>query len=170
MSSALLEKDLSLGVRGAVISLSGGLASLKGSEFLLKQWGVRVSNPQTYFRYYELLNGMGNVLLRGALKTLAIFYAVLFVPIAEEWLFRDAIYKWQEKDEGASRVYRILANGAVFGAFHVNFFYGLSNIPVVAVATFAGIVFAALREKTGNIYASIIAHSINNAVVLFLNF
>jgi len=174
VSSALLEipreKDFSLGTRGAIISLTGGFAALKGSEYLMQNLGIRVSNPQIFFRYYEHLQGVSNMLLRGALKILAIFYVVIFVPIVEEWLFRDAIYGWQKKEGQASKTYRILSNGILFGAFHVNIFYGIANIPVVAVATFAGIVFAALREKTGNIYASTIAHSINNAVVLFLSF
>jgi len=173
VTAALLEipkRDISLGVRGGVTSLTGGFAALKGSEYLMQKWGVRTSNPQTFFRYYEQLQDVSNMLLRGALKTLVIFYVVIFVPIVEEWLFRDVIYAFQEKETQASRIYRVLSNGIVFGAFHVNIFYGVANIPVVAVATFAGVVFAALREKTGNIYASTIAHSINNAFVLFLNF
>jgi len=161
--------DLTLGAVGSLTSLSVGYVVMKGSERILEEWGIQNLESQTYFQVYETIEKISSGLLRGILKCLAIVYVAILVPVLEEWIFRDLLYKWQEESL-SSRVYRVLANGIVFGAFHYSIMQGWANILIVAVTTIAGIVFAALRELRGDRWASTVAHSLNNSLVLGMNF
>lgn len=164
-----IREDFVLGAKGAAISLTAGFITLQTSQFLMNTWGFPIAKRYAFFQFYEHLQSVGNFLLRGVLKTLTIFYIVILVPLIEEWVFREWIYQMQE-ESGASKIYRVISNGILFGAFHYSFYLGWANIPIIAVTAVAGIVFAALREIRKNSYASTIAHSLNNAAVfLFLN-
>ncbi len=160
-------EDLYLGASAAAASLTGGYIALRGSTAIMEAAGYEINAAQSFFLMPNHLGEINNTLIRGAVKTLSVFSIVILAPIAEEWFFRYEIYKWQEEDP-APRDYRIMSNAVIFGAFHYSIFLGLANIPIVLCASISGIVFATLREMRGNCYASVIAHSINNAVLLLL--
>lgn len=166
--------DVAYGALGTSISLSVGYGAMRGAEHLMHNWGVNGLDSNTYFHLYDSVGKVSNGLLRGVLKSLAVVYVVLLVPIIEEWFFRDLMYKWQESnspgEKTSARIYRVISNGLIFGAFHFSLLLGWSNILVVVVSTIAGIVFALLRELRGDRWASTIAHSLNNSFVLFFNF
>lgn len=167
--------DFQLGVIGSAVSLSTGYVVMETSAHLMKQWGLSFTESQTFFPFYETLSQMGQGLLRGVLKLLAVVYVILIVPIVEEWFFRDLLYSFQErgdphKDAMGLRVYRVISNGVVFGAFHVSLFQGWANIPILTVTTVTGIIFATLREMTGNIRASTVAHSLNNSFFMLMKY
>lgn len=171
----LSANDFAFGAVGSAVSLSAGYIAMKSSEHFLEKWGLKSIEAQTYFNLYQGLGNISNALLRGVLKTFAVFYIALLVPIIEEWFFRDLMYKLQESenpngDKMTARVYRVIANGVIFGAFHFSFLQGWANILIVVVSTIAGLVFALLRELRGDRSASTIAHSLNNSFVLFVNF
>lgn len=165
-------RDLVLAAAGSTLSLPAGYAALYGTSHLMEASGIREIGAQSYFHYHESFKKIANPFLRTALKAVSIFYITLFVPILEEWVFRNKIYGWQEaqsnpnKDSSIQRMYRILSNALLFGAFHFNIFHGWANFPVLVVSTIVGVVFAALREITGNYRASTIAHVLNNVVMV----
>lgn len=166
----LVREDFELGAKGAIFSLTSGYVTLHTSQFVMERVGIPTVRPQSFLGFYDHFQKINNSLMRALVKSLTIFYLVILVPIVEEWIFRDWIYQMQ-KESGASQVYRVISNGILFGAFHFSIFFGWANLPIVAVATVIGIIFAILREMRLNSYASTIAHSINNAVVfLFLKF
>lgn len=160
-------EDLYLGTSAAAASLTSGFIALRGSTALLDAAGYKFKTAQSFFLLPDKIGAIKNSLLRGALKAFSVFSIVILAPIVEEWLFRYEIYKWQEEDP-APKAYRIMSNAVIFGAFHYSIFLGMANIPIVLCASISGVVFATLREMRGNCYASVIAHSINNAVLLLL--
>ncbi len=82
----------------------------------------------------------------------------LSAGICEEIMFRGFIMKSYEK-YGMKKA--ILASGVLFGLFHLN----LQNLlgPI-----FLGVLFGYIVYKTDSIYSSVIAHTTNNAIALFL--
>lgn len=167
--------DVAYGAVGSSVSLTLGYGGMLAAKQLMQYWGVRGVENQSYFYIYEFIGKIASGMLRGILKSMAVVYVIILVPIIEEWFFRDLIYKWQESvsPPGATlstRIYRIVSNGLIFGAFHFSLLLGWSNIPIVVVSTIAGIAFALLREWRGNRWASTVAHSLNNSAVLFINF
>lgn len=176
LSLCPLEKnDIGLGAIGSAVSLSAGYVAMESSAHLIKKFGVILNEPQTFFRFYESLSKISHGLLRGIAKSVAVVYVILLVPILEEFFFRDLIYKWQEDhalagEKCAAKVYRVLSNGIIFGAIHFSFFQGWANVPILAVTMVAGIVFAALRELTGNTRASTVAHCMNNSFFMLMKY
>lgn len=147
---------------------------METSVSLMRKWGLP-QQSHTFFQFYETLSQIGQGFLRGMLKCIAIVYVILIVPIVEEWFFRDLLYSFQENghrsnDSLGVRVCRVITNGVVFGAFHISVFQGWANIPIMTVTTVAGVVFAALREMTGNARASTVAHSLNNSFFMLLKY
>lgn len=69
-----------------------------------------------------------------------------------------------------SRVGKICLNGLLFGLLHTTYNQGWNNLGILAITTFLGCLYAALREATGDTLASTIAHSLHNleAMRLFL--
>jgi hypothetical protein len=91
-----------------------------------------------------------------------------FAPVFEELFFRGALYRNLRQTFGrwgvlGSVVIAVLVNSVVFAAIHPQ---GLIFIPVLGSLAVA---FTLMREWRGTINASIVAHAINNFVVLTLN-
>jgi len=172
-ASSMSLRDLSFGAIGSSISLIAGFSSMISTEYLMEKWGLKNSNSQSYI-FYEYLEKIPQALLRGMLKTFAVLYIILLIPILEEWFFRDLIYGWQTENSKEeireTKIYRVVSNAVIFGVFHLSLLNGWANIPIFVASTISGIVFATLREITRNCWASTIAHSLNNSFVLMMNF
>lgn len=172
-SSSRLAADTRMGLLGASISIPAGFLTMKASQHFLSNWGAGATLSQSLFPLFEVLSKVSHGLLRGMLKTFAVVYVILLVPIAEEWLFRGRIFGWQQAEEPqkepmSSRVYRVITNSIVFGAFHCSLMLGWASLPIFLISTVTGVVFATLRERSGGLVAPIVSHSMNNAVVLFM--
>ena len=94
--------------------------------------------------------------------------ACVCAPIGEEIIFRGALYRNLRQSFGrwgavGSVVIAIAVSSVLFAAIHPQ---GLIFIPVLASLAIA---FCIMREWRGTINASIVAHAINNTVVLTLN-
>ena len=94
--------------------------------------------------------------------------ACVCAPIGEELFFRGALYRNLRQSFGrwgavGSVVIAMAVSSVLFAAIHPQ---GLIFIPVLASLAVA---FCIMREWRGTINASIVAHAINNAVVLTLN-
>ena len=94
--------------------------------------------------------------------------ACVCAPIGEEIFFRGALYRNLRQSFGrwgavGSALIAIAVSSVLFAAIHPQ---GLMFIPVLASLAVA---FCIMREWRGTINASIVAHAINNAVVLSLN-
>jgi membrane protease YdiL (CAAX protease family) len=94
--------------------------------------------------------------------------ACVCAPIGEEIFFRGALYRNLRQTFGrwgavGSVVIAIAVSSVLFAAIHPQ---GLIFIPVLASLAVA---FCIMREWRGTINAPIVAHAINNAVVLTLN-
>ncbi len=85
--------------------------------------------------------------------------AVLLVPVAEELLFRGILYPTL-KGLGWPRL-AFWGTAILFGAVHLTL---MTFVPL----TFLGLCLAWLYEKTGNLLASIFAHSLFNLANLLL--
>ncbi len=171
----LSQDEIKLGALGSALALSSGYVAMETSVSLMKRWGLSALEPQTFFQFYETLSQISSSLLRGVFKSIAVVYVTLIVPIVEEWFFRDLLYSFQERNSYPSenlglRVYRVISNGVLFGAFHVSLFQGWANIPILTVTTIVGVVFAALREVTGNARASTVAHCFNNSFFMLMKY
>lgn len=162
-----LQSSFALGSVGGAVSTSLGYLAYSSSKSLLAASGINTNHPRIFLRIYSQFQSISNSMIQLFAKVSFLFYLVVFIPIVEEWLFRDVIYS-KQVDGGGGRVFRVLTNAVLFGALHFSLFLGWSNVPAIAFVTIAGVVFAALRELTGDHRASIIAHSINNCVVVFI--
>jgi len=94
--------------------------------------------------------------------------ACVCAPIGEEIVFRGALYRNLRQSFGrwgavGSVVIATAVSSVLFAAIHPQ---GLIFIPVLASLAVA---FCIMREWRGTINASIVAHAINNTVVLTLN-
>lgn len=88
------------------------------------------------------------------------FVTAIVVPVMEEFAFRGVLFSHLRR-YGAG--FAIAASSIVFSLVHLDF----SN---VVFAFIAGIVFAFLYEKTGNLWVSICIHALNNGLAVFQNY
>lgn len=94
----------------------------------------------------------------GALA-LAVLLAVVVAPVAEEVIFRSVLYLPLRRRLGAVSAALIVA--VVFSAGHA-YLLGAAQLFVLSV------VFCALFETTGSLWAPIVAHAVFNAVNILL--
>jgi uncharacterized protein len=87
------------------------------------------------------------------------FTAIVLAPVVEEILFRGIAYK-AIRDQGYPKV-ALICSSLLFGVIHFSL---MTLIPL----TFFAIVLAVLYERTGNLMASITAHSVFNAINFFM--
>jgi membrane protease YdiL (CAAX protease family) len=82
--------------------------------------------------------------------------AVVFAPVAEEFLFRGLLYRALDREWGGWRA--VLGNAAFFAIYHP----ALSWVPVALL----GAANAVLFRRTGRLAPCVVAHMVYNAVVL----
>ena len=116
-------------------------------------WGLKFFmgdfKPQTIGQDYA----QSSINVRLALGSVV----VLWAPLTEEFFIRGFIWNALKKYAES----RILITGLIFGFLHFE-----SPASVVPLCVF-GFLLGWLRQKSGSIWPSVMAHASNNAVVLF---
>ena len=85
--------------------------------------------------------------------------AGIFVPFAEEFLFRGVIFRWMRQHTGF-RTAAILSS-AIFGLFH--------GVPAVIAGAFVlGLISAWVYERSGSLWGAVVVHVLNNGVKVLL--
>lgn len=92
-------------------------------------------------------------------KIILFFLISVVAPVVEEIIFRGYLYPVLKKYSGATAA--LITSSVLFSLVHLNM--GLF-IPI----TLMGILMAKLYDKTGSLWAPIIAHATNNAIACFL--
>ncbi|MCA9708246.1 MAG: CPBP family intramembrane metalloprotease [Myxococcales bacterium] len=87
--------------------------------------------------------------------------ALLLAPVAEEWLFRRLLFVRVRSTSGRWIAYGMSA--LCFAAIH-------NNPAGIVIYLWLGLVFAAVLERTGRLWAAIAVHLGNNAYVLAMLF
>ncbi len=89
-----------------------------------------------------------------------IIYMTFFVALGEELLFRGIImndlkrlFSWKSA---------VIGQGFLFGIMHMTW----RSVPELGFTFAAGIILGYIYHKTGNLYASIAMHSVNNILLL----
>lgn len=95
------------------------------------------------------------------LAVLSVARATVITPLAEELLFRGALYGWLRRWWPAWIT--IAATAAAFAAVH-------GFLVVMPYVLVFGIVTGWLRERTGSVAAAFVAHLLNNAALVTLTF
>jgi membrane protease YdiL (CAAX protease family) len=90
-------------------------------------------------------------------QVIAIVATGIFAPLCEELFFRGALYSAMRKSLSRNRA--LILNALVFALLHLKW-QGLPSLFAL------GLIFAYLYDETESIFPSIIAHAINNIVVL----
>ena len=91
----------------------------------------------------------------GSQQYLVLFILVIALPIAEEWLFRDFLWKHFNKFMSLNKTF--FAISMLFAFCHIQFPIVIGLLPL---SFFLGY----LRKTEGNIEASIVAHVTHNLV------
>ena len=141
-----------------IVLLVVGIAMAFLLSALFGDGGMQASHP-----IQQLVQDSGGL---GLLLTYAL--ACVSAPLFEEIFFRGAMYRnlriglgrWGALGSAAASM---LVSSVIFAAIHPQ---GLVFIPVLAGLALA---FCIMREWRGSINASIVAHAINNGVILTLN-
>lgn len=89
------------------------------------------------------------------------FLLAVLTPFAEELFFRGYVYSVLRHHWGLPAA--MVGSALIFSAFH---FYIIQALPIFV----AGLLFAALYERTGSLLAPITAHATVNAIVVLLLF
>jgi CAAX prenyl protease-like protein len=96
--------------------------------------------------------------LRWDLIAVRTFGAVLVVPVMEELFWRSFLMRWIDRRDfltlppGAASLFAIVTSSAVFALAHDLWLSGL----------LAGLAYAQIYRKTGNIWYSVLAHATTN--------
>lgn len=94
---------------------------------------------------------------------------VILPPVAEETLVRGYLYS--KLRSGLSFVPTLISTSLLFGAAHLQFGNGQPLLWSAAIDIFVlSLVLGYLREKTGNIWAGVLVHSLNNLVAFLVRF
>ncbi|MEE2789889.1 MAG: type II CAAX endopeptidase family protein [Myxococcota bacterium] len=104
-------------------------------------------NPQLQYVVFDDASGLGSAVM--------VFLIVIALPIAEEVLYRGALYDALRRIHGTR--FAIWMSAAIFGFMHFEF--------AVSVGTFAlGLLYGVLRERSGSILPCAVAHIVNNGL------
>ncbi len=87
-------------------------------------------------------------------------YMLLFVGVAEEFLFRGLIQ--QDFTEAFGWKWGLLASSTLFAVMHLTW----RSVPELGFVFIAGLILGALYLKTKSLVAPIIAHGINNVILV----
>jgi membrane protease YdiL (CAAX protease family) len=87
------------------------------------------------------------------------FMAIAVAPLAEEIIFRGILYT-ALRERGWPRT-ALFGTSILFGLIHW-------HVPSLVALSFLGLVWALLYARTSSLFASILAHSLFNAVNFFL--
>lgn len=146
---------------GALFMLLAGLLVYFGLTVLVKRLGIAPPTPS-----HPIVQEVAQSGWRGWLEVL--FLASVVAPFVEETMFRGVLYR-HLRDATASWAGRVgsvlgsaVLSSVVFAAIHPQ---GLLFVPVLGGLAF---VFALTREWRGTLVPTMIAHGINNTVVLLL--
>jgi membrane protease YdiL (CAAX protease family) len=144
----------------AVALVLGLLASLGGSAVLgwvFEVVGLRVQEQPRVLEIVEQARTSGF----GATAVMLVIAALLLAPVAEEWLFRQLLFRRVAVRSGRALAYAISA--LAFAAIH-------QNPAGFVVYLWLGLVFAAVIERTGRMWTAVAVHMGNNAYVLVMLF
>ena len=110
--------------------------------------------PEWFIAYNEMIAGLN-------LKTsfITILYALLIAPVAEETIFRGAIFSESRKGFSFREANGIQA--LFFGLYHMNLIQGIYAFVI-------GLAFGLIKERTGRIFAAILAHISFNTTTYLL--
>lgn len=90
-------------------------------------------------------------------------------PIAEELVFRFALYNELVKKNSYSIYTFLIISGIIFGMLHIEVGSNLmSNLGIVAITGLSGIGFSYVYIKSDTIWAPILAHILYNTFILSL--
>lgn len=106
---------------------------------------VQLILPDMFREFERLMEMVGG----SQLTFLAFFYAVIFGPISEEFIFRGVCQKHFKKV--VPEIYAIILQALLFGAYHMNIVQGL-------YAFLVGIVLGLIVEKTKSLSCGIVFH------------
>ena len=141
------KRALWLGALAAVVFLCVGLLLQSVSVQVLERLHLQ-AKEQTVVEVLQTSGSWPNRLVIGAA-------AILLAPLAEEMLFRGILYP-AIKQAGFPRL-ALWGTALAFGAVHVNL---ASFVPLTVLA----LLLTWLYEKTGNLLAPIVTHSLFNAL------
>lgn len=95
--------------------------------------------------------------------------AAIFAPIAEEVVFRGALYRHFRKEQ---RFWvPLLVSSILFGSMHalVSIISGAwTDLWFVPVYVYMGLVLAVVYERTHSLYAAVTVHFLNNAISIYV--
>ena len=138
----------------------GVLAALGGSLVfgLLFEWiGLEVQEQARVLEIVEDAQTNG----AGAEAIMLVVAALVLAPVTEEWFFRGLLFRRVAARSGRLLAYAI--SMLAFAAIH-------DNPAGFVVYLWLGLVFAAVIERTGKLWAAVAVHMGNNAYVLAVLF
>jgi membrane protease YdiL (CAAX protease family) len=118
-------------------------------------WATRKAMPQALVDQFDDQQRLLNTLFEGHAAWLMVGTVVVAAALGEEIFFRGYLLPSLRKSWGL--VAALLVSSALFSLVHMEWvgFIGLMEI---------GLLFAALRIWTGSLWASVIAHAVNNGI------
>jgi membrane protease YdiL (CAAX protease family) len=101
---------------------------------------------------------------------LGILVIAVLAPLSEEAFFRGLVLGWLHRHWG--RWPAILGSSLVFGLVHLKWLdpAGLGGWLLTAELSAVGVVLALVALRTGNLWASVATHALNNLAALLLTF
>jgi uncharacterized protein len=133
---------------GGVVLVALPLTLLLGhlSELVLVRLGM-APKAQAAVKLLQLQPAAGQIIVMA-------LGAIVLAPVAEEMLFRGIVYPTLK--QSGHRQLALWVSALLFASIHVNL---MAFVPL----TFLALVLAWLYERTGNLLAPIVAHSVFNA-------
>ena len=109
------------------------------------------ANPQLQYVVFQDATGLGAATM--------VFLVVVALPVAEEVLYRGALFDALKRLHNPR--FAIWMSAAIFGLMHFEF--------AVSIGTFAlGLLYGFLRERSESIYPSTMAHIVNNGLAYWV--
>ncbi len=138
----------------------GIVAALGGSVVLGLAFDGLGLEVQEQARVLEIVEGAGSDGF-GAEAIMLVVAALVLAPVTEEWFFRGLLFRRVAARSGRALAYAI--SMLAFAAIH-------DNPAGFVVYLWLGLVFAAVLERTGKLWAAVAVHMGNNGYVLAVLF
>lgn len=155
-------RDLALGVGSWLIAYPWVVVASQGVEALVNYFSSSTAIEQEAVQYVRGISAYPVML------AFSFMLVALVIPIIEEIVFRGFLQQWLKQK--LPPLSAIIITSLLFAAAHFSTFQGLSNLAIITALFVLALFLGYLRERQGNLLASISLHATINTITLLIIF
>lgn len=168
VSNALIPQIRENPITSGVISgIFCATTSFTVGEIAKRCLNLEIKQRDIVHNAFAMLQGTSTK-VRVFFLTRLLIEASLFVPVAEELLFRDKLFSFVNNNFPSASTINFTMMPILFSLLHYEPRQGGTNWIIVPATLFQGVLYTFLRQSSEGLKAPVFAHIANNVTAVFL--